>query len=73
MDLITLRQSGILLVVFGTLFMAFSVHYKEGVAPELRRLIYIPKDVVVPTEARLIPWKFWVGLVLIAVGSLLQW
>ena len=66
---------GIVLTIFGTAFLAFSVKVKRQYVGEMAKIVDKLKDgdTIEPTETSISRWQFWTGLALIAVGSLLQW
>ena len=76
---IELRQIGLILVMIGTVFLAFSVKIRR---PKFKakgtiEKAYIEqveeKDIIVLTETSIRPSIFWVGLGLIFLGTLWQW
>ncbi len=73
---ITLRQFGILLVIAGTAFLAFSVRTKKQheSGPYLEVAKRAAKmGMIQTTETTIDRRLFWPGLLLVAIGSLLQW
>lgn len=74
---ITRVQAGIILVIIGTVFLAFSVKTKRQYVGEYGKAIEKLKKentgLIEPTEAYIVRKYFWIGLFCIALGSLLQW
>ncbi len=73
---ISLRQIGIVLVVIGTIFLAFSVKVKRGYEGEPAKVVDNSKEekgLIETTETSIDRGRFWIGLSLIALGSSLQW
>jgi len=73
---ISFRQIGIVLVVIGTIFLAFSVKVKRGYEDEPAKIVdnsKVEKGLIEPTETSIVRGRFWIGLSLIGLGSLLQW
>jgi hypothetical protein len=74
---ITRAQAGIVLVVIGTVSLAFSVRikrqYREGMEKVVDRLKTENPRLMEPTETYIVRELFWIGLICIAIGSLLQW
>lgn len=72
----TLRHFGILLVIVGTVLLAFSIRprsqYESGPAADAAKRA-AKKGMIQPTETTIDRRLFWSGLSLVAVGSLLQW
>jgi hypothetical protein len=78
MDLSVSRsQIGLLLTVFGTAALAFSVRTKSQYAGETAKAVKKAKSknshLFVPTETYIVRPLFWGGLGIIALGALLQW
>jgi dipeptide/tripeptide permease len=74
---ITREQIGIILVIIGTLLLAFSVQVKRQYGNEARKAVDNAKlkdpGLFEPTESYIIRSMFWFGLLFIAVGSAFQW
>lgn len=74
---ITRQQVGIIVVVVGTVFLAFSVRVKRQyhgkAASDLDAIKQKNPDLIEPTETYINRYLFWAGLVLVASGSALQW
>ena len=68
---VTRQHLGIVLVVVGTVLLAFAVNVRSTQPPH-RYPVHIIGSIV-PTEATIRPWLQWSGLGLVAVGSALQW
>ncbi len=78
MDLcITRQQIGLLLTIAGTVALAFSVRTKGQYEGELSKVVERAKKenpgLFVATETYIVRSLFWGGLMLVAVGALLQW
>ena len=71
------HQLGIILVVLGTILLAFSLkvtpQYSGDAARAVDQLKKDRPDLIELTETYIIRWRFWTGLALVALGSLLQW
>ncbi len=74
---LTAHQLGIILVVLGTILLAFSLkvtpQYTCDAARAVDQLKKDRPDLIELTETYIIRWRFWTGLALVALGSLLQW
>jgi hypothetical protein len=74
---ISREHIGIILTILGTVLVAFSVRIKRQYDKELRKVADEAKtrhpDLVEPTETYIVRSLFWIGLILVAVGSALQW
>ena len=76
MNFITCQHLGLLLVIAGTVPVAFSVHPKNQYDKDLMKDIKrspLRKSLISPTEVTTIRSLLWGGLVLIALGTLAQW
>lgn len=77
MNCITMSQIGLILVVVGTILLAFSVkvkrQYSGKIAAEVDSMKKNSHELVEPTETTIVRPLFWLGLFFNAVGSLLQW
>ena len=74
MELLSRQHLGLILVLVGTIFLAFSVQAKSQYNGKLlQELKKAYKNLFVPTETVIIRPRFWGGLALIAAGSMLQW
>jgi hypothetical protein len=73
----TRQQLGLLLVFAGTLALAFSVRTRRAYGGEALNAVEAAKkrqpDLIEPTEATIVTWRFRVGLLLVAIGTLFQW
>jgi len=71
----TRHHIGLLLVILGTVVLAFSTRIKSQIQDqELREKIQINHpDLIQVTEAIIIRWRFWLGLTFIAIGTAFQW
>ena len=74
---IMFRHIGLILVVIGTFWLAFSLTIRRQYADEREKVIDEFKkkemNLLEPTEATVNRFRFWIGLVFIAVGTLMQW
>lgn len=72
---ITRRHIGLLLVIFGTVVLALSIRVKPQIQDRgLReKIARNHPDSIQVTETTIIRWRFWLGLVFVAVGTALQW
>jgi hypothetical protein len=76
---ITREQIGIILVIIGTLLLAFSVRVKSQYKNDIRGAIDSVKrknpnhSLIEPTETYIVRPMFWFGLFFVAVGSAFQW
>jgi hypothetical protein len=74
---ISMEHIGIILTVLGTVLVAFSVRVKRQYNKEVRKLVDEAKtrhpDLIEPTETYIVRSLFWIGLILVALGSALQW
>jgi len=73
-----LKHVGIILVVIGTILLAFSlkiIHGYDTKHPVMKESHKIAKEsgYVWPSETYINKWLFWAGLACVALGSLLQW
>jgi len=78
MDWVTRQHLGIIFVVAGTAFLAFSVRVKRQPHDEFASVVDALKkkygnDILELTDTSINRFMFWFGLVLVALGSLLQW
>ncbi len=77
MDWVTREHLGIIILVVGTAFLAFSVKVKRQYHGDAARVVDELKkqkpDLVEITETYISRSMFWVGLALVAIGSALQW
>jgi len=77
MDWITREHLGIVAVILGTVFLSFSVKVKRQYIRELSQTVDEIKskspDIIELTETYISRKLFWLGLFLVAIGSLLQW
>lgn len=64
------RRTGIVFVLLGTILLAYSLETQS-----LRGLIleWRLQGAPTPSGATIIQWKFYGGLICVALGSLLQW
>ena len=69
------QHAGLVLTVAGTVLLAFSVGVSRQYKGKMARIADDLKDptMIEPTETRISRPLFWGGLVLVAVGTLLQW
>jgi len=71
------RHMGLILVVIGTFWLAFSLIVKRQYADERARaideLIKKEMNLLEPTEATVNKFRFWIKLIFIAIGTLMQW
>ena len=74
---ITRQQVGLLLTILGAIFLAFSVRtrsqYEGETAEAVKKAKKIDPSLFEPTETYIVRALFWGGLVLVSLGSLLQW
>ncbi len=74
---ITRQQVGLLLAVLGAIALAFSVRTKSQYEGEKAEAVNKAKTkdptLFEPTETYIVRGLFWGGLVLVALGALLQW
>lgn len=74
---ITRGHAGIVLTVIGTVCLALSVKVKRQYEGEMAKVVDKLKkekpDLIEPTETYIVRKLFWIGLICIAVSSLLQW
>lgn len=72
---VTRQHLGLLLTVAGTVWLAFSVSVRHQYVGDMRSVAEKSKgsQLIEPTEARISPMRFWVGLLFVAIGALLQW
>ena len=71
---ITRRHIGLLLVIFGTVVLALSIRVKPQIQDRgLREIARNHPDSIQLTETTIIRWRFWLGLVFVAIGTALQW
>jgi hypothetical protein len=77
MDWITRERLGIIILVAGTAFLAFSVRVRRQYHGEPARVVDELKrqqpDLIEPTDTYISRPMFWAGLALVAIGSALQW
>ena len=69
---LSLSRIGIILTVIGTVLLAYSVKITEPDGFVWMSNTKDGKDVT-PTFTSIVLWRFYIGLALVAVGSLLQW
>jgi hypothetical protein len=70
----TRQHVGLVMAFTGAVLLAFSLRVKSQYEGELAKTIRsLLKDGIALTETRIIPALFWGGLVLVALGTLLQW
>jgi len=73
----TTAQVGIVLVVAGTVILALSVKVNRQYRGQLGKMVDNLKkkdsDLIEPSETRIVRPMFWFGLLLVALGSILQW
>lgn len=69
------QHIGIIATILGTVLLAFSVQTKRQYQGELARAVDNMKQnnpsLLEPTETHIVRWRFWAGLILIALGSAL--
>ena len=72
---ISREHIGLILVVIGTIWLAFSVVIRRQYTSDLNKIVDREKRnfLIQPTEVTICRWKFWIGLLFIAGGTLLQW
>jgi hypothetical protein len=74
---ITRQHFGILLVIIGTVCIAFSVRIKRQTNREMTTVVDRLKkenpNIFEPTETTIVRVLLWIGLLCVAVGSFLQW
>lgn len=71
------QHIGIIATIVGTVLLAFSIGTKRQYQGQLARVLDQFKQTnpgfLEPTETHIVRWMFWAGLVLVALGSGLQW
>ena len=68
---LTRQHLGTLLVVLGSVLLALAVKVRSTRPPD-QYPVHILGEII-PTEATIRPWLQWASLLLVALGSLLQW
>ncbi len=75
--IMTTEQVGIVIVVAGTVLLALSVKVNRQYRGQLGKMVDNLKkkdsDFIEPSETRIVRPMFWSGLLLVAIGSILQW
>ncbi len=71
------QHLGIIITVIGTILLAFSVRIERAyigkIAKDVDKMKKANPNLLEPTETTIIRPLFWIGLILIAFGSILQW
>ena len=72
---ISREHIGLISVVIGTIWLAFSLVIRRQYIDDLGKIVDRKKlnSLIEPTEITICRWKFWIGLLFIAGGTLLQW
>lgn len=73
MGSIELRHLGILVFVLGIMTLGCSVRYVHSIQGEMHRSLSIAHRLWMGYRVRIVRWMFWTGLILIALGSAMQW
>jgi hypothetical protein len=67
------HAASLISVLIGTWFLAFGLKVRPGITSELSKQLEIEKkELICPSDVRQRPGLFWVGLMLITVGSLIE-
>ena len=67
------RQIGIVMSLLGLLFLGLSIGFRESEEETMVRLASLRHRILMGYRVRIRRWIFWSGLVLMALGALLQW
>lgn len=70
---VELRQIGIVLSLLGLLLLGLSIGFRESENETIVRLASLRRRILMGHRVRIRRWIFWSGLVLMALGALLQW
>lgn len=70
---VEVRQIGIVLFLLGLLLLGLSIGFRESEEEAIVRRASLRRHVLIGYRVRIRRWIFWSGLVLMAVGALLQW
>lgn len=70
---VELRQVGIVLFLVGLLLLGLSVGFRESEEEATVRQASVRRRILMGYRVRIRRWMFRSGLVLMAVGALLQW
>lgn len=73
MLLIGAHQLGILFFIFGIIIVGCSVRYFESTHEPMIRRMGITRLLWTGYRTRIIRWMFWTGIILMTLGSALQW
>jgi len=77
MMFISTKHIGLILVVIGTVWLAFSLSVKRQYSGEMRKAVdkfkKNEKNLLELTEVKIDRFRFWIGLLFIAIGTIMQW
>lgn len=73
MTFITRQQIGLIVVLLGTASLAFSIRTLSQYDENILKEIDPDKKLWAPTQTAIVRPLFWGGLVLVSIGTALQW
>jgi hypothetical protein len=71
--IITRQQIGLILTLLGTVSLAFSIRTLSQYDKKTLKEINPDKKLWAPTQVEIVMPLFWGGLVLVSIGTALQW
>ena len=67
------HAASLIAILTGTWFLAFGLKVRPGISSELRKNLEIEKSgMICPSDVRQRPGLFWIGLLLITIGALIE-